>query len=117
MVAIVGGLGEKTKSLSLNRAYSVERQTGSTIKPIGAYALGVEYGLVNWSTMLNNSPLYQKQDMVIRDEDYCRKNGLMGLSDKQLRATQRLAQLAPPTTAATTATTAMCRCGTAWPAP
>ena len=86
MLAIAGGLGEKTKSLSLNRAYSVERQTGSTIKPIGAYALGVEYGLVNWSTMLNNSPLYQKQDMVIRDEDYCRKNGLMGLSDKQLRA-------------------------------
>ena len=36
--------------------------------------------------MLNNSPLYQKQDMVIRDEDYCRKNGLMSLSDKQLRA-------------------------------
>ena len=36
--------------------------------------------------MLNNSPLYQKQDMIIRDEDYCRKNGLMGLSDKQLRA-------------------------------
>ena len=84
--AIVGGLGEKTKSLSLNRAYNVERQTGSTIKPIGAYALGIEYGLVNWSTMLNNSPLYQKQDMIIRDEDYCRKNGLMGLSDKQLRA-------------------------------
>ena len=86
VIAIVGGLGEKNKSLSLNRAYSVTRQTGSTIKPIGAYALGVEYGLVNWSTMLNNSPLYQKQDMVIRDEDYCRKNGLMGLSDKQLRA-------------------------------
>ena len=77
---MVGGLGEKTKSLALNRAYSVTRQTGSTIKPIGAYALGIEYGLVNWSTMLNNSPLYLKQDMVIRDEDYCRKNGLMGLS-------------------------------------
>ena len=46
------------------------------------HTMGVEYGLVNWSTMLNNSPLYQKQDMVIRDEDYCRKNGLMGLSDK-----------------------------------
>ncbi len=86
VVAIVGGLGQKTKSLSLNRAYNVVRQTGSTIKPIGTYALGVEYGLVNWSTMLNNSPLYQKQDMIIRDEDYCRKNGLMGLSDKQLKA-------------------------------
>lgn len=85
VVALVGGLGEKTKSLSLNRAYGVTRQTGSTIKPIGAYALGVEYGLVNWSTMLNNSPLYQKQDMVIRDEDYCRRNGLMGLSNSQLK--------------------------------
>ena len=83
---MVGGLGEKTKSLSLNRAYGVTRQTGSTIKPIGAYALGIEYGLVNWSTMLNNSPLYLKQDMVIRDEDYCRRNGLMGLTDKQLKA-------------------------------
>ena len=86
VLAMVGGLGEKTKSLSLNRAYGVTRQTGSTIKPIGAYALGIEYGLVNWSTMLNNSPLYLKQDMVIRDEDYCRKNGLMGLTDKQLKA-------------------------------
>ena len=60
VIAMVGGLGEKTKSLSLNRAYGVTRQTGSTIKPIGAYALGIEYGLVNWSTMLNNSaPLLQ----------------------------------------------------------
>lgn len=86
VLAMVGGLGEKTKSLWLNRAYDVTRQTGSVIKPIGAYALGIEYGLVNWSTMLNNSPLYLKQDMIIRDEDYCRRNGLMGMSDKQLKA-------------------------------
>lgn len=86
VLALVGGVGEKTKSLSLNRAYSVTRQSGSSIKPIGAYALGVEYGLVNWSTMLNNSPLYLKQDMVVRDEDYCRRNGLMGLSNSQLKA-------------------------------
>ncbi len=86
VLAMVGGLGEKTKSLSLNRAYDVTRQTGSVIKPIGAYALGIEYGLVNWSTMLNNSPLYLKQNMIIRDEDYCRRNGLMGMSDKQLKA-------------------------------
>ena len=86
VVAIVGGLGEKTRDLTLNRAYSVTRQTGSAIKPIGAYALGIEYGLVNWSTMLNNSPLYLKSDMVIRDDDYCRRNGLSGLSDEALRA-------------------------------
>ena len=116
VIAIVGGLGEKNKSLSLNRAYSVTRQTGSTIKPIGAYALGVEYGLVNWSTMLNNSPLYQKQDMVIRDEDYCRKNGLMGLSDKRCALIPTHGAAGPATMAATTATTVMCRCGTVWPA-
>ena len=86
VLALVGGVGEKTKSLSLNRAYNVTRQTGSSIKPIGAYALGVEYGLVNWSSMLNNSPLYLKEDMVVRDEDYCRRNGLMGLSNSQLKA-------------------------------
>ena len=86
VVAMVGGLGEKTRDLTLNRAYSVTRQTGSAIKPIGAYALGIEYGLVNWSTMLNNSPLYLKSDMVIRDDDYCRRNGLSGLSDQALKA-------------------------------
>ena len=86
VVAMVGGLGEKTRDLTLNRAYDVTRQTGSAIKPIGAYALGIEYGLVNWSTMLNNSPLYLKSDMVIRDDDYCRRNGLSGLSDEALRA-------------------------------
>ena len=86
VVAMVGGLGEKTSDLTLNRAYSVTRQTGSAIKPIGAYALGIEYGLVNWSTMLNNSPLYNKADMIIRDDDYCRRNGLSGLSDEALRA-------------------------------
>ena len=85
-VVAMGGLGEKTRDLTLNRAYSVTRQTGSSIKPIGAYALGIEYGLVNWSTMLNNSPLYLKSDMVIRDDDYCRRNGLSGLSDQALRA-------------------------------
>ncbi len=86
VLALVGGLGEKTRDLTLNRASNVTRQTGSTIKPIGAYALGIEYGLVNWSTMLNNSPLYLKSDMIIRDEDYCRRNGLSGLSDEALRA-------------------------------
>ena len=45
VLAMVGGLGKKTKSLSLNRAYGVTRQTGSTIKPIGAYALGASTAL------------------------------------------------------------------------
>ena len=70
-----GRSGRKDQEPFPEPRYGVTRQTGSAIKPIGVYALGIEYGLVNWSTMLNNSPLYLKQDMVIRDEDYCRRNG------------------------------------------
>ncbi len=50
--ALVGGLGEKTTSLSLNRAVDVAKQTGSTMKPIAAYALGIDMGWINFSTNL-----------------------------------------------------------------
>lgn len=48
--ALVGGLGEKTTDLSLNRAVDVARQTGSTMKPIAAYSLGIDMGWINYST-------------------------------------------------------------------
>ncbi len=96
VLAIAGGLGEKTKSLSLNRAYNVERQTGSTIKPIGAYALGIEYGLVNWSTMLNNSPLYQKRGYDHPGRGLLPQEWPDGaLRQAAPRLPQRMAQLAP----------------------
>ena len=84
--AITGGLGEKKTDLSLNRATEAPRQCGSTMKPIGPYALAIEYGLYNWSSMLNDSPLYAKEDMKVRNDDYCRKHGLSGLSDQALKA-------------------------------
>ena len=68
VLALVGGLGEKTSDLVLNRAYSVPRQTGSTMKPIGPYCLAIEYGLYNWSSMINDSPLYLAEDEVIKDD-------------------------------------------------
>lgn len=86
VLAVVGGVGEKTTDLALNRATDAPRQTGSSMKPLASYALGIEYGLVNWSTMLNDSPLYAKEDMIIRNDDYCRKHGLRGLSDEALKA-------------------------------
>ena len=83
---VVGGIGEKTTDLALNRATDAPRQCGSTMKPIGPYALGIEYGLYNWSSMLNDSPLYSKADMKVRDDDYCRRHGLSRLSDEALKA-------------------------------
>ena len=44
VVGIAGGIGEKTASLTLNRASQSPRQPGSTIKPIAAYAPALENG-------------------------------------------------------------------------
>ena len=51
VLALVGGLGQKNEDLGLNRAILNDhpRQTGSTMKPIAAYALGIDSGLINYS--------------------------------------------------------------------
>ncbi len=45
VVGIVGGIGKKEGSLTLNRATS-PRQPGSTIKPVAVYAPAIEKGLI-----------------------------------------------------------------------
>ena len=51
VVGCVGGLGEKTQDRILNRALE-PRQTGSTMKPIGAYAPALDYQYINYSYSL-----------------------------------------------------------------
>ncbi len=50
IVGIVGGAGEKTVNRGLNRAYSIPQQPGSTMKPIGVYALAIENDLVHYTS-------------------------------------------------------------------
>jgi len=57
VVALVGGRGEKTESLCLNRATETTRQNGSTMKPIGSYGPAIEKNLVTWSTVIEDSPV------------------------------------------------------------
>lgn len=57
ILGIVGGKGEKTKNLSLNRAWSSPRQPGSTMKPIGAYAPALEYNMITYSSLVNDSAI------------------------------------------------------------
>ncbi len=45
VVGLVGGIGEKPGSLTLNRA-NIPRQPGSTFKPIGVYAPAMDRGLI-----------------------------------------------------------------------
>ena len=56
VVAMAGGLGEKTASRSLNRATSSLRPPGSSIKPLAVYAPAIELGKVLPTTMVEDSP-------------------------------------------------------------
>ncbi len=57
IVGLVGGVGEKTVNRGLNRATSSPRQPGSTMKPIGVYALAIENDLVHYSSRVNDQPI------------------------------------------------------------
>lgn len=57
IVGIVGGAGEKTVNRGLNRAYNVPRQPGSTMKPLGVYALAIEEDLIHYSSKVVDKPL------------------------------------------------------------
>ena len=55
--AIVGSNREKTGALVFNRATSAVRHPGSTIKPIASYSLALEYNMINWSMIWEDSPI------------------------------------------------------------
>ena len=52
---LVGGIGEKTGNLVLNRATDAKRQPGSTMKPIAAYAPAIENDLIHYSSIVNDT--------------------------------------------------------------
>ncbi len=55
---LAGGIGEKTVNLGMtgfNRATDAIRQPGSTMKPIAAYAPAIENGIINYSSILNDT--------------------------------------------------------------
>lgn len=53
ILAMVGGIGEKTENRGLNRA-TTPRQPGSSIKPLSIYAPAIEEKYVTWSTKIQN---------------------------------------------------------------
>lgn len=57
ILGVVGGIGEKTSPLCLNRATMSTRQVGSAIKPLSAYSLAVDRDLITWSSQFLDVPL------------------------------------------------------------
>ena len=69
ILGIGGGVGAKEYDLGTNRA-TIPHQTGSTMKPIGAYCLALDYKLITYSTPITDSPFYSAADKRILKDEY-----------------------------------------------
>lgn len=56
VVAMAGGIGQKTTSLGWNRATKTVRPPGSSIKPLAVYAPAIELGIITPNSTYEDSP-------------------------------------------------------------
>ncbi|KNY27131.1 transglycosylase domain-containing protein [Pseudobacteroides cellulosolvens] len=56
--ALYGGYGQKTGDLILNRATQIQRQPGSTFKPIADYAPAIDMKLITAASVFDDAPSY-----------------------------------------------------------
>lgn len=56
---VVGGRGEKTESLVLNRATQSKRSPGSSIKPLSIYAPAIDQGLITPYSVVTDMPVFE----------------------------------------------------------
>ncbi len=56
ILGLVGGRGEKTQSRIYNRATMAQRQPGSSFKPVAVYSRALDLGIINPSTVLDDTP-------------------------------------------------------------
>lgn len=92
LCAVVGGLGEKEISRGFNRGTQALRQVGSTMKPIGAYVLGIEENKINWSSALEDSPVRQIEDEETGEKKDWPRNFSGSYSNKDLLVADALAR-------------------------
>lgn len=57
LLAVVGRIGEKVGDRTFNIATMGTRQPGSSLKPLGPYALAFEYDLAYWSMSIVDGPI------------------------------------------------------------
>ena len=63
IVAMAGGVGEKTEHDAWNRATDSKLQSGSSIKPLSVYAPAFESGAITPATVIKDLPLYYENDI------------------------------------------------------
>ncbi len=90
--AVVGGIGEKTVSRGFNRGTDAVRQVGSTMKPIGAYALAIENNKANWSSPFLDAPVRKMEDEATGEMKDWPANFSKTYSNKDILVCDALAQ-------------------------
>ncbi len=71
ILGVIGGRGEKTADLLLNRVTQTKRPPGSAIKPIAVYGLAIEENIITAATAIDDSPLYvEAKTEKVPKEDY-----------------------------------------------
>jgi len=58
IVGMSGGFGKKDANFVLNRAVDIERQPGSSIKPIAVYGPAIDMGVISPSTIVTDKKLF-----------------------------------------------------------
>ncbi len=66
---MVGGRGEKTASLTLNRATDSFRQPGSTFKPISTYGPALDTGAITLATSIEDSEFHYNSGQEVNNAD------------------------------------------------
>ena len=82
VLAMYGGYGEKTTSLSFNFATSAHRQPGSAIKPLLVYAPLIDQHIINDTSVVDDVPVYfdvQNPEELWPTNSYHYYNGLISV--------------------------------------
>ena len=70
IVAMAGGVGEKTGFDEWNRATDAQLQSGSSIKPISIYAPGFEQGTISPASVILDLPLFYEDGLWPNNDNY-----------------------------------------------
>ncbi|MBR7081197.1 MAG: PBP1A family penicillin-binding protein [Oscillospiraceae bacterium] len=76
IVAMSGGVGEKTANLIRNRATDAKRPSGSSIKPLASYSPAMEYGYITPNTKIEDSEF-----VTLKGTSWMPKNDSLSYSD------------------------------------
>lgn len=62
ILGTVGAIGEKKGNRVINFATDTKRHPGSSLKPLSVYTPAIEKGIINWSTVIEDSPVIKGEN-------------------------------------------------------